>query len=105
MTPKLEFCLTRSPGCVIRVDPGELDVARFEALLDGARTAARDGSWDAAAEDQRQPLAQPRPPGARDAQVSSVDARAAGAELGPRAMGGDMRRACDWPTVCWEARQ
>ena len=29
--------VTRSPGYMIRVDPGELDVARFEVLLDGAR--------------------------------------------------------------------
>jgi DNA-binding SARP family transcriptional activator/tetratricopeptide (TPR) repeat protein len=42
--------LTRSPGYVIRVDPGELDVARFEVLLDGARGAARAGSWEAAAD-------------------------------------------------------
>jgi len=49
--------VTRSPGYVIRVDPGELDVARFEALLDGARTAARGGSWEAAAEQARAALA------------------------------------------------
>ena len=30
---------------MIRVEPGELDVARFEVLLDGARAAARGGSW------------------------------------------------------------
>jgi DNA-binding SARP family transcriptional activator/Tfp pilus assembly protein PilF len=42
--------LTRSPGYVIRVDPGELDVARFEVLLEGARSAARAGSWEAAAD-------------------------------------------------------
>jgi len=41
--------VTRSPGYMIRVDPGELDVARFEALLDGARGCARGGSWEAAA--------------------------------------------------------
>jgi DNA-binding SARP family transcriptional activator len=45
--------VTRSPGYVIRVDPGELDVARFEVLLDGARTAARGGSWEAAADQAR----------------------------------------------------
>ena len=42
--------LTRSPGYVIRVDPGELDVARFEVLLEGARSAARADSWEAAAD-------------------------------------------------------
>jgi DNA-binding SARP family transcriptional activator len=49
--------VTRSPGYVIRVDPGELDVARFEVLLDGARTAARGGSWEAAADQARAALA------------------------------------------------
>jgi DNA-binding SARP family transcriptional activator len=41
--------LTRSPGYVIRVDPGELDVARFEVLLEDARSAARAGTQHAAA--------------------------------------------------------
>ncbi len=49
--------VTRSPGYVIRVDPGELDVARFEALLDGARNAARGGSWEAAADQAREAMA------------------------------------------------
>jgi DNA-binding SARP family transcriptional activator/tetratricopeptide (TPR) repeat protein len=49
--------VTRSPGYVIRVDPGELDVARFEVLLDDARTAARGGSWEAAADQARAALA------------------------------------------------
>ena len=49
--------VTRSPGYLIRVDPGELDVARFEVLLDGARNAARGGSWAAAADQARSALA------------------------------------------------
>jgi DNA-binding SARP family transcriptional activator/tetratricopeptide (TPR) repeat protein len=49
--------LTRSPGYVIRVDPGELDVARFEVLLEGARSAARGGSWEATADQARAALA------------------------------------------------
>ncbi|HEX4063907.1 MAG TPA: BTAD domain-containing putative transcriptional regulator [Streptosporangiaceae bacterium] len=36
-------------GYLIRVEPGGLDVTRFEALLEAARTAARDGRWEAAA--------------------------------------------------------
>jgi DNA-binding SARP family transcriptional activator len=48
--------VTRPPGYVIRVDPGELDAARFEALLDGARTATRGGSWEAAAGRAREAL-------------------------------------------------
>jgi DNA-binding SARP family transcriptional activator/tetratricopeptide (TPR) repeat protein len=49
--------VTRSPGYVIRVEPGELDVARFEVLLGGARNAARHGSWEAAADQARAALA------------------------------------------------
>ncbi len=48
---------TRSPGYVIRVDYGELDLARFEGLLDAARNAARGGSWEAAADHARAALA------------------------------------------------
>jgi DNA-binding SARP family transcriptional activator len=47
---------TQPHGYLIRVDPGELDVARFESLLDAAREAARDGSWDAAAAESRAAL-------------------------------------------------
>jgi DNA-binding SARP family transcriptional activator/Flp pilus assembly protein TadD len=49
--------VTRSPGYVIRVEPGELDVARFEAQLEGARDAAQGGSWEAAADQARAALA------------------------------------------------
>jgi DNA-binding SARP family transcriptional activator len=42
--------VTCPPGYVIRVDPGELDVTRFEVLLEDVRNAARRGSWDAAAD-------------------------------------------------------
>jgi DNA-binding SARP family transcriptional activator/tetratricopeptide (TPR) repeat protein len=49
--------LTQSPGYLIRVDPGDLDVARFEVLLESARGAARGGSWEATADQARQALA------------------------------------------------
>jgi DNA-binding SARP family transcriptional activator len=49
--------VTRSPGYLIRVEPSELDVIQFEAGLDRARNAARDGSWAAAAEHARDALA------------------------------------------------
>jgi DNA-binding SARP family transcriptional activator/tetratricopeptide (TPR) repeat protein len=49
--------VTRAPGYVIRVDPGELDVAGFEVLLEAARNAARGGSWEAAADQARAALA------------------------------------------------
>ena len=41
---------------MIRVDAGELDVTRFEALLESARAAAREGSWDTAARQARAAL-------------------------------------------------
>jgi DNA-binding SARP family transcriptional activator len=44
-------------GYLIRVEPGELDVHRFEALLAGARAAAGTGAWPAAAERARAALA------------------------------------------------
>jgi DNA-binding SARP family transcriptional activator len=40
---------TQPLGYLIRVEPGELDVARFEILRDDARAAARAGSWHRAA--------------------------------------------------------
>src|ERR1700728_4134250 len=36
---------TQPPGYVIRLEPGELDLARFADLADQARSAARDCSW------------------------------------------------------------
>lgn len=42
---------TQPRGYRIRVDPGELDISRFEALLAAARSAIRNASWvDAAAQ-------------------------------------------------------
>jgi DNA-binding SARP family transcriptional activator/tetratricopeptide (TPR) repeat protein len=48
---------THPRGYQIVVDDAGLDVSRFEAYLAGARAAARDGSWDAAAEQARAGLA------------------------------------------------
>ena len=42
--------LAQPNGYLIRVEAGELDVARFEDLLRRARAAARDAAWGAAAE-------------------------------------------------------
>jgi WD40 repeat protein/DNA-binding SARP family transcriptional activator len=47
---------TRSPGYLISVEPGELDVTRFEELLGSARTAAGQRAWGAAAEHARSAL-------------------------------------------------
>jgi DNA-binding SARP family transcriptional activator len=47
---------TQPPGYLISADPGELDVSQFEALLEAARAAARDGSWEAAARQARAAL-------------------------------------------------
>jgi len=48
---------TQPHGYEILLGDGELDVSRFEAHLAGARAAARDGSWDAAAGQARAGLA------------------------------------------------
>src|SRR5215831_8132706 len=48
---------TQPGGYSISVDDGELDISRFEALVSGARAAARDGSWDQAARQARSALA------------------------------------------------
>jgi DNA-binding SARP family transcriptional activator/Tfp pilus assembly protein PilF len=40
---------TQPGGYVISIEPGELDVTRFEALLDTARVAAQHGSWETSA--------------------------------------------------------
>jgi DNA-binding SARP family transcriptional activator len=47
---------TRPPGYLISVEPGELDVTRFEELLGSARTAAGQQDWGAAAEHARSAL-------------------------------------------------
>jgi len=49
--------VTRPPGYAIRVEPGELDAARFEVLLQAARDAAIGGFWEAAAGQARAALA------------------------------------------------
>jgi DNA-binding SARP family transcriptional activator/Tfp pilus assembly protein PilF len=43
-------------GYLIRVEPGELDAARFESLLGLARAAWRDGAWEQAAAHLRDAL-------------------------------------------------
>jgi DNA-binding SARP family transcriptional activator/tetratricopeptide (TPR) repeat protein len=41
--------VTAADGYLIRVEQGELDIWRFEALLSAARTRSRDGGWQDAA--------------------------------------------------------
>jgi DNA-binding SARP family transcriptional activator len=48
---------TQPRGYLINVGVGELDSLRFEALLKSARSAARDGCWDTAADQVRVALA------------------------------------------------
>ena len=38
---------TQPPGYLIRVEAGELDITRFEAMLEAARASAAQESWDA----------------------------------------------------------
>ena len=52
-----ERICTRAPGYLIRVADDELDVSRFEALLQTARAAARQGAWQDAACHARAALA------------------------------------------------
>jgi DNA-binding SARP family transcriptional activator len=49
--------LTRPGGYLIRVEPGELDLDRFETLLAAARAAARAAAWDTAARNAAAALA------------------------------------------------
>jgi DNA-binding SARP family transcriptional activator len=51
-----ERLCTRPPGYLIRVADDELDVLKFEALLDAARAAAREGAWADAAGQARAAL-------------------------------------------------
>jgi len=48
---------TQPRGYLISVGAGELDISRFEARLESARAAARDGCWDTAADQARAALA------------------------------------------------
>jgi DNA-binding SARP family transcriptional activator len=48
--------ITQPPGYLIRVQDGELDLSRFEALLGTARAAAQDSRWDQAATHAREAL-------------------------------------------------
>ncbi|HEY3956621.1 MAG TPA: BTAD domain-containing putative transcriptional regulator [Streptosporangiaceae bacterium] len=52
-----ELVVTRPQGYLIKVEPGALDVARFEELLVVAREAARAGGWERAAGQARAALA------------------------------------------------
>jgi DNA-binding SARP family transcriptional activator/Tfp pilus assembly protein PilF len=52
-----ERICTRPPGYLIRVADDELDVLRFEALLEASRAAARNGAWQDAAHQARAALA------------------------------------------------
>jgi hypothetical protein len=44
---------TRPRGYLKAVDAGEVDVSEFEASLNAARAAARDGAWETAAAQAR----------------------------------------------------
>jgi len=52
-----ERIITQPGGYLIRVEADELDLARFEALLARARTAARASAWETAARQARAALA------------------------------------------------
>jgi DNA-binding SARP family transcriptional activator/tetratricopeptide (TPR) repeat protein len=48
--------VTRQPGYLIALSADELDLTCFESALESARAAAREGSWEAAAEQARAAL-------------------------------------------------
>ncbi len=52
-----ERLCTQPPGYLIRVADDELDVYRFEALLEAARASAQEGAWQDAARQARASLA------------------------------------------------
>jgi DNA-binding SARP family transcriptional activator/Tfp pilus assembly protein PilF len=52
-----DLITTQPGGYLISVPPGDVDVARFAALVWAARTAARAGDWDVAAARSRAALA------------------------------------------------
>ncbi len=47
---------TLSPGYAIRIEPGELDITRFQGLTEAAKVAAAAGAWDLAAGHAREAL-------------------------------------------------
>ena len=57
-----QVLVTRSPGYLLRVEPGELDLHRFEGLTRAARLAADDDDLEVAAENWRAALAPWRGP-------------------------------------------
>jgi len=52
-----DLILTRPPGYLIRAGPGQVDAARFEELLAGARAQSRGSDWESAARQARAALA------------------------------------------------
>src|SRR5947207_12756409 len=56
----------RPPGYVVRLEPGELDLERFETLLEQGRAAAATGDAAAASEALRQSLGLWRGPALAD---------------------------------------
>lgn len=61
-----ERLLRQAHGYVLRVDPGELDLRRFESLVEDARTAAADGDAPRAARLLRDALSMWRGPALAD---------------------------------------
>src|SRR5207248_3967310 len=58
--------VTRAPGYLLRVEPGELDAAQFEARLAKGRAHLRDGAPDLAAAELAEALALWRGPALAD---------------------------------------
>jgi predicted ATPase/DNA-binding SARP family transcriptional activator len=74
--------VTRAPGYLVRVEPGELDAVRFEELVAGARFAEALDLWrgPALADVADQPFAAPDAARLDEARLAAIEARLA-AEL------------------------
>jgi DNA-binding SARP family transcriptional activator len=92
--------ITRPRGYLIRLEAGELDVSRFEALLGAARAAARDRLWNQAAAHARAALKLWRGEPLADVDSEALSAREASrlAELRLQAL--EMRIEADLRLGC-----
>jgi DNA-binding SARP family transcriptional activator len=69
--------LTRAPGYLLRVEPGQLDLFEFERLLEGAKRGAAEGEVAPAADLYRHALSLWRGPALEDAALEGHAAREA----------------------------
>jgi DNA-binding SARP family transcriptional activator len=76
--PDGHLLTTRAPGYQLRLDPGDLDAGRFEALVGQGRQALNAGNFDRAAEVLAEALALWRGPALADVPLSELVTAEAG---------------------------